>query len=208
MASSPETGAGAAALARGQAREILAQSRFHLAPVPHPLQGVLHAIGSALESPVGAVEEGVSSLGGVIPGGSTVVWAILAALVLALTGMWATRGARRALGDASAAASRERAPRARDLERDADAAELEGRHGDAVRLRFRAGLMGLAEAGRLEGAPSMLNADVSRALASERFDALARRFEEIAYGGRAAAAEDARDSQAQWRRMLGSGEGG
>jgi hypothetical protein len=98
--------------------------------------------------------------------------------------------------------------RARDLERNADAAERDGRHADAVRLRFRAGLMRLAESERVQGAPSMLNAEISRALRSQRFDGLARRFEEIAYGGRAAMEQDAEASRHEWSRLLGSEEHG
>ncbi|HLM85330.1 MAG TPA: hypothetical protein VK272_03980 [Solirubrobacteraceae bacterium] len=209
MASPTEAGKGAAALARSQARAILGEPRFHLAPVPRPLHGVLHAIGRALESPLQALEELVASLAVDVPGGSTVVWAALAALVLALGGLLSARGARRALGDTSSTTSGvERALRARDLEREASAAELGGRYGEAVRLRFRAGLLGLAESGRVDGAPSMLNAELSHALASERFDSLARRFDRIAYGGGAAAAQDAQSAREEWRRLLGSGDGG
>jgi hypothetical protein len=207
MASTSEAGAGAAAQARRQASAILAESRFHVAPVPRPLHGALHAVGRALEAPVNAIEEAVSSAGSVTPGGPVLLWAILAALVLSLAGVLSVRGARRALGEAAGEPGGERPLRAGDLEREARAAELAGRHGDAVRLRFRAGLLGLAEAGRLEGAPSMLNMDVSRALDSERFDTLAYSFEEIAYGGRAAAAEDFEASQRAWSQLLSSSEG-
>ena len=55
-------------------------------------------------------------------------------------------------------------------------------------------------------APSMLNVEVSRALRSERFDRLARSFEEIAYGGREAHAEDAAAARREWSQLLGSGE--
>jgi HAMP domain-containing protein len=204
MASSPEAGASAAALARSQARAILGESRFRLAPVPRPLHGVLHAIGSALESPLNTIEELVASVGNVTPGGTTVVWGALAALVLALSALLTVGRARRALRDAPAQVSTTRPRHARELEREAEAAEREGRNADAVRLRFRAGLMRLAEVGRLEGAPSMLNAEVSRALASEQFDKLARRFEEIAYGGQAAAAQDAQASRRLWSELLRS----
>jgi hypothetical protein len=208
MASSASATNGAAALARSQARAILAEGRFHVAPIPRPLHGVLHAIGRALESPLNAVGELVSKLALSTPGGATVVWAALAALVLALSGLLAVRGSRRALRDPVAGTGAGAGPpvRAADLQRAAAAAEVEGRHADAVRLRFRAGLLALAESERVEAAPSMLNAEVSRALRSERFDALARRFDEIAYGGRAAIAEDVQTSRREWSRLLGSKE--
>jgi hypothetical protein len=210
MASSASAADGAAATAREQARAILAEGRFHVSSVPRPLHGVLHAVGRALESPLHAVDELVSKLAVITPGGPTVVWAALAALVLVASGALAVRGSRRALRDpgagTDAGAGAEPPVRAADLERAAAAAEVQGRHADAVRLRFRAGLLALAESERVEAAPSMLNADVSRALRSERFDALARRFDEIAYGGRAAIADDVRTSRREWSRLLGSKE--
>jgi hypothetical protein len=208
MASSASAADGAAATAREQARAILAEGRFHVSSIPRPLHGVLHAVGSALESPLHAVGELVSKLGVITPGGPTVVWAALAALVLALSGVLAVRGSRRALRDpgTGTGAGAEPPVRAADLERAAAAAEVQGRHADAVRLRFRAGLLALAESERLQAAPSMLNAEVSRTLRSERFDALARRFDEIAYGGRAAIADDVHTSRREWSRLLGSKE--
>jgi hypothetical protein len=203
--------ASAAALARSQARTILAERRFHSAPVPRPLHGVLHAVGRALEAPLNGVDELVSKLAMHIPGGASVVWATLAAVVLVSSAVLAVRGSRRALRDVQAVGTRAgSAPplRARDLEREADAAERAGLHANAVRLRFRAGLMRLAESERVQGAPSMLNAELSSALCSPRFDALARSFEEIAYGGRAAIEQDAQDARGEWDRLLSSGESG
>jgi hypothetical protein len=210
MASSASAGASAAAtLARERARAILAESRFHSGPIPRPLHGLLHAVGRALESPLQALEELVSSLAVDVPGGSITVWAALAAAVLVLTTALAARGARRSLRDPTGGGAQgaARTLRARDLERDAMAAEAQGRHGDAVRLRFRAGLMRLAELELVDGAPSMLNAEVARALDSEDFDRLARRFEQIAYGGREANAEDVRVARREWSSVLGTGDG-
>jgi hypothetical protein len=199
---------GAAAAARGQARAILAERRFRQGPIPRPLHGLLHAIGSALESPLGWMEELVSKLAVSTPGGSITVWAVLAALVLAISCLLAVRSSRRALRDPAAGTNPGgRLPlRASDLERDAGKAEALGRYAEAVRLRFRAGLMRLAERELVEAAPSMLNADVSRALNSERFDALARSFDEIAYGGRAAREQDSADARREWSRLLAIGE--
>jgi hypothetical protein len=209
MASSISSSREAAAPARGQARAILDEARFHSGPIPRPLHGLLHAVGSALESPLQALEELVSSLGAGVPGGTATVWAILAAVVLALSAMLATRGARRALREphGGGAGAGTGAPlRASDLERDATAAEAQGHNAEAVRLRFRAGLMRLAERELIEASPSTLNAEVSRALSSERFDRLARSFEEIAYGGRKADPEDVVASRRDWSRLLGSRE--
>jgi hypothetical protein len=209
MASSTSAGA-AAALARERARAILTESRFHSGPIPRPLHGLLHAVGRALESPLQALEELVSSLAADVPGGAATVWAALAAAVLGLTALLATRGARRSLRDhdgEGVRAGAAHAPRAGELEREATTAETEGRHGDAVRLRFRAGLMRLSERELVDGAPSMLNAEIARALDSEHFDRLARRFEEVAYGGRGAGAEDVRVARREWSSVLGSRDG-
>jgi hypothetical protein len=208
MASISSSMDGPAALARSQARTILAERRFRQGPIPRPLHGLLHAVGSALESPLGALEELVSKLSASTPGGSITVWAVLAALVLAISCVLAVRGSRRALRDPAADAGPGGGPplRASDLERDAGEAEIQGRYAEAVRLRFRAGLMRLAERELVEAAPSMLNTEVSRALHSQRFDALARAFDEITYGGRAALAQDSEDSRREWSRLLGSGE--
>ncbi len=66
--------------------------------------------------------------------------------------------------------------------------------------------MRLAEHELIEAAPSTLNAEVSRTLRSEHFDRLARNFEEIAYGGREADAEDVVASRREWSRLLRSRE--
>ena len=51
---------------------------------------------------------------------------------------------------------------------------------------------------------SMLNVEVSRALGSRRFDELARRFDEIVYGGRPALEDDVRISRVEWAELLNS----
>jgi hypothetical protein len=207
MAISTDGAQGPAALARRQAQAILAEPRFHVAPIPRPLHGVLRSIGQLLESPLNALEELVSGLASGTPGGSVTIWAVLAALVLALGGLLAARGARRALGDPGGPRGNRQGESpltAADLEREAAAAEGAGRHGDAVRWRFRAGLMRLSENELVADAPSMVNAEVSRALHSQRFDALARRFDEIAYGGRPAAEEDVELSRREWSQLLRS----
>lgn len=197
--------AGDAELARRQAREILAQGRFHIAPVPRPLHSLLQTVGKALESPLNAVEEVVSELAAKTPGGAVVVWGVLAALALLAIGALSLRGARRSLAEGQSgegAAGLAAALSAADLERAAAQAERDGRHEDAVRLRFRAGLLLLGERDLVDFVPSMSNAEVSRALRSERFDELARRFDEIVYGGRAAREEDVDEARLDWSRLL------
>jgi hypothetical protein len=205
MASSTSTAGEPAALARHQAQSILTERRFRSGPIPRPLHGLLSDVGRALESPLEALNELVEKLGTITPGGTIVVWAVLAVILLGLSALLATHGARRSLRDRDTSAGTATGARplsAAALERSALAAEREGHHAEAVRLRFRAGLMQLAEKQLV--APSMLNVEVSRALGSRRFDELARRFDEIVYGGRPALEDDVRISRVEWAELLNS----
>ncbi len=195
--------------ARRQAREILTEGRFHAPSIPRPLHGLLHAIGRALEAPLHTLNDLVRELATVTPGGATAVWGALAALALLSCGLLATHGTRLSLRAPAAPGEidHEAPVRAGDLERAALDAEREGRHADAVRLRFRAGLMRLSESERLVVAPSMSNAEIARALRSARFDDLARRFDEIVYGNRPAGEADVRATRLEWTKLLGSRSG-
>jgi uncharacterized protein DUF4129 len=207
MASSASVATGDPALARGAAREILAERRFHAAPVPRPLHGVLQAIGNALEAPLQAIEELFSSATAGVPGGSITVWGVLGVVVLALSGLLAHRRARRSLSeprDADIPGGDRVQLDAGALRRQALAAERDGRHADAVRLRFQAGLLALGERELVAFVPSMSNAEVSRALGSGRFDQLAHDFDEIVYGGRRALAEDSETARRDWETLLAS----
>jgi hypothetical protein len=195
----------AAAAARRQAESILAESRYHAAPVPHPLHGLLQTIGQGIEEVLSLIPSGVGHVGSVVPGGSAVVWVLLGIVVLMLGWAITTRGARRALLGAvgsPAAAEGTTTMSAADLLRAATDAERGGRAGEAVRLHFRRGLLLLLESDRVHVGPAMLSAEVSRALCSEQFDALARDFDEIAYGGRPATAEDAQAARRGWGALL------
>jgi hypothetical protein len=199
--------ADAAEVARRQAESILAEGRFHSAPVPHPLHGLLQTIGQGLEEALSVVPKGVAEGGTIAPGGSATVWGLLAAVLLAIGGAIAVRGARAALLDGGSPAypgSSATPVGPAELLRAATAAEREGRAGDAVRLHFRRGLALLLEGDRVQVGPAMLSAEVSRALRSRQFDQLARSFDEIAYGGRVATAEDAQDARRGWSTLLKS----
>lgn len=208
MAGTGIAGEGSAASARQLAQQILAEGRFHKGTVPRPLHDVLREIGRVLESPLNALDELVEKLGSGIPGGSALVWAALAVGVLLASAALGARGTRRALrlsvptdrslGDRSA-------PSPAELEHRAAAAERDARYAEAVRYRFRAGLLRLAEREIVSDAPWALNRDVVRALRSPAFDELAARFDEITYGGRAAQPEDVQLSRDVWARVLAGG---
>ncbi len=197
---------GGAVAARRAARDILAESRFHAAPIPRPLHGFLHAIGK-LWHPIGQrIDDTFNSIAGSLPGGSAVLWTIIAVIVLAAIATLTARSTGRILHEAGGTAlPRGARVSAETLEREATEAERDGRWQDAVRLRFQAGLMRLSEQELIEAAASTPNAQLRRALHSERFDGLARRFDEIVYGGDEAREQDAHDARREWPRLLGGG---
>ena len=200
----PGTGSGAGA-ARDAARQILAEQRFHASPVPRPLHGLLHAIGK-LWQPVGRrLDDAFGTIAGVLPGGRAALWVILAALVLLAVGALTARSTRRVLRETADGAGPQGGARrgAAALEREAVEAERAGRLQEAVRLRFQAGLMRLAEHDLIDGAASTPNAQLRRELHSPRFDALARRFDEIVYGGDEAREQDVQDARREWPRLVG-----
>jgi hypothetical protein len=88
---------------------------------------------------------------------------------------------------------------ARELEAQAEAAEADGDHALAVRLRFQAGLVRLDDdAHAIDLTPALLNSAVRNTLANTRFDHLATTFEEITYGERPAAAQQSADARREW----------
>jgi hypothetical protein len=181
------------AAARRTATAILGANRYSRSAVPDPLTSVFDKLGRAL-----------ATLAAGSPGGSVVFWGVLAALVLGL----ATIGARRTLRRLEPPERVQTMARtgcsedAGELERDAQAAEKRGAFDAAVRLRFRAGLLGLSSRKAIEYRPSLLTAEVARRLRSAQFAALAATFERVAYGGVAATAPDAVESREGWKRVL------
>jgi hypothetical protein len=186
---------------RVEARQILAERKYHGSHLPRPLHGVLEWLGRRLQF----LGRFFDSVGRHVPGGNNALWAILAALVVAVAVSVAMRLARRrtlrerGLGSWSDD-RRQEDPQA--LERLADEAE---RHGDleiALRLRFRAGLLRLGRAQVLELRPSLTTIEVRRALRSRRFDGLARSFDEVVYGRRSPRTQDVVDARTEWPLVL------
>jgi hypothetical protein len=197
-----------AAAAREAAQAILGESRFHPPAVPRPLHGLLHAIGTALRAPAHFVARVVADLAGVIPGGAPVVWILVALAVIATGVLIARRYSRLALlrvGE-DAGSGTGRPVQAAELMRWAEQAEREGRLEAAVRLRFRAGLASLNERGVIPAPAATPTTGVAERLQSQRFDGLARRFEEIAYGAGRAAAADLEDARQGWSAVLAGRE--
>jgi hypothetical protein len=187
---------------RAQARQILAERKYHGSHVPRPLHGFIEWLGRHLHF----LARWFNWLDRQIPGGTNVLWAILAGFIVGLALLAATRLARRRSlherGSAGVWARGERPEDPQALEQLADEAERRGDLEVALRLRFRAGLLRLGRAQVLELRPSITTVEVRRALRSRRFDGLARSFDEVVYGRRSPRAEDVADARTEWPLVL------
>lgn len=193
--------------ARAQARDILAEGRFHEGKhAEGPLHGLFVTLGDWLEALVDAMPGGQLS-GEVILG--LVVAAVVAVAAL-VANAWSRDRARRAAagrvpgpGDVAGAASAGPA----ELERRAAEAEAAGDLDAAIRLRFAAGLLRLDAAHAIALHPSSTSGDVGRALKSPRYDTLAATHDAVAYGGRSAAPADTETARAEWPVVVGEARG-
>ena len=187
-----------AAEAREQAREILGQRRYEEADVPRPFRDPLSWLGGRLEDLGVWLGDRVDGLDGALPGGSWVVWVLLAAVVAGGTVLLARAVVRRRsrMADEREEARVARVLEPRELEREADDAERDGAFDRAVRLRFRAGVM------RLRVAEGATTRTIAADLRSEAFDALGEDFDAVAYGGRPATGRDAETARERWREVL------
>jgi Domain of unknown function (DUF4129) len=186
--------------ARRVAHHILGGRQYRASPTPRPLRNQLTWIGDRVHGIVDAIGRGLSH----IPEG---VGLAFAAAVLGTAIYFVVRYARSRQGrpddySRAAAAGADTAEDPRELERAADAAERAGRFDDALRLRFRAGLLRLGARGAIRYRPSVTTTEVRRALGSETFDELARTFEAVAYGGRDALEPDLQTARRDWPRVV------
>ncbi len=185
--------------AREEAQRILSDGRFNETELPRPLRGVLGWLGDRLQ-PIGDLVDRV------LPGGDNVVWLLLAAIVLVLALVFATTLAgRRGPGAERRNGGRARVASAQDagaLEREADAAELAGNLELALRLRFGAGVLRLAERRQLDDPSSITTGALVRLFRSDAFAAGARSFDEVVYGRRPPTPDDARRVREAWEAVL------
>jgi hypothetical protein len=191
--------------AREQARDVLAQRRFAPTGVPAPLRSVRERIGAALRSLGRPFVAAFNWVADWLPGGAGVLWAALAAAALAAAAVVAARaGAGRAraadAGGVAGTARRERVSAAR-LRQEADRAERRGDLDEALRLRFRAGLVELDSRELIELRPALTNRELLCAVPSPTLVALVDGFESVAYGGRPADADDLRRARDGWPRV-------
>lgn len=193
---------GSAAAARRAAEAIVAEGRFHQPPVPDPLRGVVQWVGNAVTDPFNAIGRLVVHLGRVFPGGIAGAWAFGAALLVFATWLLISRRARFQLGQVLEELGGVRRQTPAELEREAALAERAQRWDEAVRLRFRAGILRLGLKLELPSTETVPNHMLGRLLNSRRFDALAERFDEVTYGGGTATAADAEQQREQWPELL------
>lgn len=187
------------ASARATAAAILRQPQYGKATVPNPLADLLSKLRSAL-----------SSLASLAPGGPLVFWLTAAVVVLAVSVVGARRMLRRLTAPASpsdrVAGEGGEDPTALALA--AQSAEAHGAFADAIRLRFRAGLLTLGERGAIDYRPSLLTADAAARLHSPQFDSLAETFERVAYGTGDAQRGEAAAAREGWAALLSEPDGG
>jgi hypothetical protein len=193
-----DTLSGRAERARQEAEAILAEDRFHESELPRPLHGLLEWLGDLLE-PV------VDALASVVPGGDAGLWLVLALLVLAgafAFGLWLVRGRGPGVPRRRGGAEAPAPPDAATLEREADAAERAGDLEGALRLRFRAGVLRLAERHVVHNPSAATSGALARRLGSQRFAAAAAAFDEVVYGRRPPTDDDVQLAREGWRSVL------
>jgi hypothetical protein len=183
---------------------VLAQRRFQRTKVPSLLRDARERIGAALRTLGRPLESAFHWLAARLPGGAPVLWVLLAAGVLAGAALLAARaGTRRGADDAREAAAGGGAERASaaSLLQAAERAERRGALDEALRLRFRAGLVELDDRELIELRPALTNRELLGAVPSPTLAELVDGFEAVAYGGRPAAQDDLRSARDGWPRV-------
>ena len=207
------------------AKKILQEPRFHRREPPRPLHGVLQAIGNAaltILRPIGrvllAVVRPVGRLLAKLAGplrplgrlfrtvfGPRWPWVVAALAVVLAALVTSIRVSRRSAAAAIAGRTRSRRVGRQspdDLEREAERAERAGELDRALRLRFEAGVIRLGDAGVIVYRPSLTSGEVVQAVRSAPLRSLAVAHDEVAYGGRAASADDMAQSRTEWPKVL------
>jgi hypothetical protein len=185
---------------RERAQEILSQQRFHARKSPAPFRGVFRWLGDRLAPVLDPVQRFFARLFENTAAQVTLV-IIVVLVVVVISRLAIRRRAATALGDGG-----RRARRGRDdpaaLEREAERAEADGDFEHAIRLRFRAGVLRLQLAGRVQRGDTTATRAIGRQLNSHLFDAIGDTFDAVAYGGNPATERDARSTRESWTRVL------
>jgi hypothetical protein len=190
--------------AREAARRILGEDRFQPeAPrrAPQPFKQPLTWLGEQLRKlfePLG------DFLSRTVGRGGPIGWLLFAALVIGAVALIARAISRRVASRRESTTSEVRlSKRIAELEREAAAAAAAGRWAEAIRLRFRAGLLRIEDRGRVLGVEQRPNADVVRRATIDPLSPLADMHDRITYGEHPAAAADDAASKAGWDDVQG-----
>lgn len=142
---------------------------------------------------------------------STTLWIIAGLVALGLVLAFAFRTSRRRAYEFSVDSKNGSADfeglSADEMELAADAAEASGRLDEAVRLRFRAGLLRLGDVGAIRYSDSISTAAVSSRIGSTDFDTVAGTFDRVHYGKIGADQGDVDEARERWPRVLASVRG-
>jgi hypothetical protein len=194
---------------RSEARDILSEPRFADADEPRPLEGLTDWLDETFGGALDPLRDFVVR---VLPGGVVTFWvllvSILAIVTFFLAGRWGDRAAgRRSSFGATDDGNGDEDPRR--LERDAEAAERAGDLDASLRLRFRAGLLRLADRGVVPRRTSMTSEEIGALVRSQTFDRLASTFDRVVYGRRPASSADIDEAKSGWKALSGkSGKSG
>lgn len=181
-----------------QARDILSDGRYRDSEPPRPLKGVTEWIDERLEGVGRSVTDFITR---VLPGGMALFWVLMVLIVVLVTIVLSLRyGARGTRGRADDRWDTSRRSREDpgQLERSADRAEAEGDLETSIRLRFRAGVLRLANRGVLPRWSSVTSEEISEALGSPTFDQVAATFDRVVYGHQSATKRDVDESRRGW----------
>lgn len=192
-----ETSADSGEAARRRAERILDGDAYRPSTVPKPFEGMLRWIGDRL-APVGRLlgrlaDDPVAAIGLLVA---------LAVVTAATTAVLVRRRGRAAVASRAVAAARRRAADPDALEREADRCEAAGDLEEALRLRFRAGLVRLDRAGALAWRDDATSGALARAIASPAFDVIARDLDEVVYGEREPRPDDVGRARRGWPAVL------
>ncbi|MCZ7528259.1 MAG: DUF4129 domain-containing protein [Acidimicrobiia bacterium] len=129
---------------------------------------------------------------------------LVVVLVVAVLAWWLVTRRRSAGPDEDGGAEAALAPTDADgLERAADEAEAAGDLEGAIRLRFRAGLLRLDDAGAVAFRPSLTTGQVARALRLGAFETVGSTHDTVVYGRRPATGDDVERTRRGWEQVLG-----
>jgi hypothetical protein len=185
------------------ARDILTDPRYHPRRAPRPFAGFFRRLGELIVDPIVRFFRGIGDL---LPSVGSPPWLALAAAVVivavVITVKLSSGRGRQRFAAARRSTHEEDGLDPEELERRAEEAERRGELDLALRLRFRAGLLRLDDAGVVRLRPGLTNAAVSRVLRSPRFDELAGDFDEVAYGGRPATPAQVATSRTAWPTLV------